>query len=300
MRSRALGAALTLFVFAGAAPAQTPVPPPGKAAPTPRAPAPSAGQAAAPAKSPQPPPSPQQLAAGRALLAKVVDALGGPAKVKTVKDVQTRGQVTAKTPQGEMTMEIQSTMVFPDRLAQQLDAPFGRMAMVATPSGAWVMGPNGPSDLPPAMKDELLKQVQRVPLWLAQKAQDPKLSVAEVGTEKVGDVDARILDIHYDNMSVRWFVDPKTNRIVRTFHTALGPNGNTVQISSDYSDYRTESGFPVAHRLEVTTDGERDQTLTLEECKINAGVDPKVFTKPPAPTPGPTARPAEPPAKPGA
>jgi hypothetical protein len=149
------------------------------------------------------------------------------------------------------------------------------------------------------MKDELLKQVQRVPLWLAQKADDPKLSVADVGTERVGDVDARILDIHYENMSVRWFVDPKTNRIVRTFHTALGPNGNIVQISSDYSDYRSESGFPVAHRLEVTTDGERDQTLILEECRINAGVDPKVFTKPPPPTPGPTAPPAQPPSKPG-
>jgi outer membrane lipoprotein-sorting protein len=148
------------------------------------------------------------------------------------------------------------------------------------------------------MKDELLKQVQRVPLWLAQKADDPQLSVADVGTEKVGGVDARILEIHYENMSVRWYVDPKTNRIVRTFHTSLGPNGNTVQISSDYSDYRTESGFPVAHRLEVTTDGERDQTLTLEECRINAGVDPKVFTKPPPQTPGPTAPPSEAP-KPG-
>jgi len=60
------------------------------------------------------------------------------------------------------------------------------------------------------------------------------------------------------------------------------------------------SGFPVAHRLEVTTDGERDQTLTLDECKINAGIDPKLFQKPPAPTPGPTAPPAEAPAKPGA
>jgi outer membrane lipoprotein-sorting protein len=297
MRSPILGGAasvLALTLAAAPSAAQNPQPPP---AARPAAPAPSAN-APAPATTPQPP-TPQQLAAGRALFAKVVDALGGPAKVKTVKDVQTKGQVTAKTPQGEMTMEIQTAMVFPDRLSQQLDAPFGRMAMVATPSSAWVLGPNGPSDLPPAMKDELLKQVQRVPLWLAQKADDPKLSVAEVGTEKVGAVDARILDLHYDNMSVRWFVDPKTYRIVRTYHAALGPNGNTVKISSDYSDYRAESGFPVAHRLEVTTDGERDQTLVLEECRINAGVDAKVFTKPPPPTPGPTAPPAAEAPKPG-
>jgi outer membrane lipoprotein-sorting protein len=298
MRSPMLGGAASVLALAVAAasPAQTP----RAAAPTARPAAPAASSPApAPAATPQPPPSPQQLAAGRATFAKVVDALGGPAKVKTVKDVQTKGQVTAKTPQGEMSMEIQTAMIFPDRLSQQLDAPFGRMAMVATPSGAWVLGPTGASDLPPAMRDELLKQVQRVPLWLAQKADDPKLSVAEVGTEKIGDVQARILDLHYENMSVRWFVDPKTYRILRTYHVALGPNGNTVRISSDYSDYRTESGFPVAHHLEVTTDGERDQTLTLEECRINAGVDAKVFQRPPEPTPGPTSPPADAPPKPG-
>jgi len=286
----ALSSLLLALANAGIAAAQTPAAP---------AKPPTAAAPAAPTPAASPTPTSQQLSAGKALFGKVVEALGGSAKAKTVKDVQTRGQVTAKTPDGEMTMEIQTAMVFPDRLSQQLDAPFGRMAMVATPTSAFVIGPNGSSDLPPQMRDELLKQVQRVPLWLAQKADDPKLSAAAMGTEKVGDVEASVLDLHYGNMSVRWVVDPKTYRILRSYHTAIGPSGNTVKISSDYSDYRSESGFPVAHKLEVTTDGQRDQTLTLEECKINAGVDPKVFARPPAPTPGPTAPPAEAPATPG-
>jgi len=286
MRSRRHLTASALGILFGAALASAQTPPPVTAAPAPAA-------SPAPAPTAEPAPTKEQLAAGRAAFAKVVAALGGAEKVRTVKDVQTRGQVTAKTPQGDMTMEIQTAMVFPDKLAQQLDAPFGRLAMVATPTNAWVMGPNGPSDLPPQMRDELLKQVQRVPLWLAQKADDPKLSAAARGTEKVGNVQATVLDVAYGDMKVRWYVDPATGRIVRTYHTALGPNGNTVKISSDYSDYRLESGFPVAHRLEVTTDGERDQTLTLDECRINAGVDQKLFTKPPPPTPAPTAPPAD-------
>jgi hypothetical protein len=299
---RASAAATCLLLLAAISAAQAPAhlaPTPARPTPSVSAP-PAAAAPASPAPSPAPPPSPQQLAAGRALFAKVVEALGGAAKARAIKDVQTRGQVTAKTPEGEMTMEIQTAMIFPDRLSQQIDAPFGRVAMVATPAGAFVLGPNGTSDLPPQMRDELIKQVQRVPLWLAQKGDDPRLSAAAVGSEKIGEVDAQILDVRYENMSVKWFVDPKTYRIVRTYHTALGPNGKVVTISSDYSDYRTVGGFPVAHRLEVTTDGERDQTLTLDECKINAGIDPKLFQKPPAPTPGPTAPPAEAPAKPGA
>ena len=53
---------------------------------------------------------------------------------------------------------------------------------------------------------------------------------------------------------------------------------------SDYLDYRTVEGFPVAHRLEITSNGEKDQTLILDEYKFNTGVDPKLFQKPPPPS----------------
>jgi hypothetical protein len=236
-----------------------------------------------------PPPSAQERAEGKALFAKVVGWLGGQKKVSSVHDVQTRGQLTAKTPDGDMTMEVQSAMIFPDYLAQQIDSPFGRLAMVATPTGAFLVGPNGSQDLPPQMAEELKKQTQRIPLHLAQKADDPKLWLAAAGNEKIGSVDASVLDIRYGPVAVRWYVDAKTGRILRTSHTATTPDGKPAQMVSDYSEYKVVDGFPVAHRLEVTTNGERDQTLVLEECKINAGVDPKLFGKPPAPPATPTA-----------
>jgi hypothetical protein len=236
-----------------------------------------------------PPPSAEQRAEGKALFAKVVEWLGGQKKVSSVRDVQTRGQLTAKTPEGELTMEVQSAMVFPAYLAQQIESPFGRVAMVATPTGAFLVGPNGSQDLPPQMAEEFKKQEQRIPLHLAQKADDPQLWLAAAGKERIGSVDASILDIRYGPVVVRWYVDPKTGRIMRTSHTSTTPEGKPVQMVSDYSDYKIVSGFPVAHRLEVTTNGERDQTLVLEECKINAGVDPKLFEKPPAPPATPAA-----------
>jgi hypothetical protein len=71
-------------------------------------------------------------------------------------------------------------------------------------------------------------------------------------------------------------------------HRAIGPDGKESTIVADYSDFRTVAGFPIAHQLEVTTNGEKDQTLTLEECKINAGIDAKLFEKPPPPPATPT------------
>lgn len=254
--------------------------------------APARAATPAPASTParKAEPSPEAVKEGKALFAKFVDGLGGAAKVRKVHDVQTRGLVTAKTPDGDMAMEVQTAMIFPDRISQQLDAPFGRMAMVATPAGAFIVGPNAVQDLPPGMRDELLKQVRRVPLLLAQKADDPKLVAVAAGTEKIGDVEARILDISYDGASVRWFLDPTTYRILRSAHTSFGPQGE-AKIVSEYSDYKMVDGFPVAFHLEVMSNGNKDQVLALEECKINPGVEAKLFDKPVFPTPVPTPAP---------
>jgi outer membrane lipoprotein-sorting protein len=270
---RRLLAALALAALARAAAAQSATPAPKLAA------TPPAGDAKE----------------GKALFAKVVESMGGKQKVETVKDVQTRGELTAKTPEGDAKMDVQTAIVFPDKLSQQVDSPFGRFTMVATPDAAFLVGPPGSQDLPDSMKQELLKQVRRVPLYLAQKIDDPKLSVVATGSAQVQGVEAKILEVRYGDASVRWFVDPKTGRILRTVHTATGPDGQPLEMSSDYLDYRNEGGFPIAHRLEVTTNGEKDQTLVLEECKINAGVDPALFRKPPPmPTPVPTSPPPAP------
>lgn len=248
-------------------------------APTPSAAAPKPAAAAS---------SPEALVAGKALLAKVVAWLGGPAKVSGVKDVQTKGQLTAKTPEGDATMEVESAMVFPDRLFQQIDSPYGRVGMVVTSSSGFLFGTNGSQDLPPLIRGELLKQVQRIPLNLARKAADPKLQASAAGTAKIGDIEAQMLDIRFEEIAVRWYVDPATGRILRTEHTTTTPEGQPAQMVSDYSDYKSVDGYPVAHRLEVTTNGQKDQTLILEECRINAGVNPKLFERPvPAPPPPP-------------
>ena len=257
--------------------------------------------AAAPAPTPAAPPSPAALAEGKAVFGRGVEGMGGSAKIASVKDVRTRGRLTAKTPEGDATMEVQSSMIFPDRLVQEVDSPFGRVAMVVTPTTAFLSGPNGAQDLPPPAAEELRRQVLRIPLNLTRKGGDPKLVVAASGKESVGDVETTILDIRYGTTSVRWFVDPKTGRILRTSHDGQSADGKPVKMISDYYDYKIVEGLPVAHKLEITSNGQKDQTLIIEEYRFNAGVDSKLFVKP---TPAPAAQeprhplhsaPAEPP-----
>ena len=162
--------------------------------------------------------------------------------------------------------------------------------MIATPAGAYIVSDQGPKDLPNPMRDELLRQVTRTAFFLVQKADDPKFRLALGGEEKVGDVTTRALDVSFGDVAVRWFVDPATGRILRSAHDSMSPAGKPVHVVSDFSDFKTSDGITLPYKILVKTDASPDQTVALEEIKINSGADPKLFVRPPAPAPTPTTK----------
>src|SRR5262245_60700383 len=99
MYAPALGGRMTRFRLPLAAAAAIAV-----AAPL-RAQTPAATPAPAPAAVSRGPaiPSKEQIAEGKAVFAKVVAWLGGPQKISSVKDVRTRGRLTAKTDDSDTT-----------------------------------------------------------------------------------------------------------------------------------------------------------------------------------------------------
>jgi len=217
--------------------------------------------------------------AGRAIFAKVVEGLGGPQKVAAAKDVRIKGKATVKTPQGEMALSITQVTVFPDKVQQEIQAPFGEITTVFTREAAFMAGPMGSQDLPASAREQQAKDLARSPLILAQKAADPKLTVTPAGKEKIGDVETVLLDIAYDSVETRWFVDPATGRILRTKHSATGPQGPAEHVT-DYSDFRNVEGLMFAFKQESSVNGEKAQAMTVEEIKINSNPDPKIFEKP--------------------
>ncbi len=233
-----------------------------------------------------PPPGEKKAAAtdasratGKALLAKSVAAMGGAARVGAVKDVTTKGKATMKTPQGEMELGVSSVLVFPDRISQEMKTPMGGITQVATSAGAFVVTPMGTQDLPGSQREEMLKQVRRHPLFLGQKAEDPKLSASAAGKEKIGEVSVEILDLTYEGIDVRWFLDSASGRLLRASYAGTGPAGPTTVVV-DYSDFRPVEGLTIPFLQEISQNGQKVQTFKIEELRVNAGADPKAFEKP--------------------
>ena len=236
---------------------------------------------AAPVAKAAKPATPASADAGKALLAKVVEGLGGAARVAAARDIRIKARTTVKTPQGDMALAITQTTVFPDKQQQQIEAPFGQVVTVFTPQAAFMSGAAGFQDLPASARDEQAKDIARSPLLVAQRAGDAKLKVSAAGKEKIGDTEASILDVTYDGVPTRWYVDPSTGRILRSSYSAEGPQGGTRV--SDYSDYRNVDGLFFAFKQETTINGEKAQSLAVEEVKVNTNPDPKIFERPAQP-----------------
>ncbi|MGA2076411.1 MAG: pitrilysin family protein [Terriglobia bacterium] len=221
--------------------------------------------------------------AGQALIAKVIESLGGAAKVRSVKALREKSTVLAKTPQGEMSIDIEEIAAFPDQLWQKMHMPMGEMTMVISPSVAFMKSPMGSQDLPGAQKEDGLKELKRHPIFVAQHVDDPKFIFAAGGTEKIGDVEAQILDINADGAQVRWYVDPQSGHILRTSAQTTGMGGPGEQVV-DYSEWKDVEGLSLPFKLKIKQSGNDAGSQDIHELQINPAVDPKLFEKPAAGT----------------
>jgi len=217
--------------------------------------------------------------AGQALIAKVIASLGGAEKVKSVKALREKSTLLAKTPQGDMTIQMEEIAAFPDQLWQKMRMPMGEMTMVISPSAAFMKSPMGSQDLPGAQKEDTLKELKRHPIFVAQHADDPKFIFAAGGTEKIGDVDAQILDINADGAQVRWYVDPQTGHILRSSAQSTGMGGPAEQVV-DYSEWKEVEGMNLPFKLKIKQGGNDAGTEDVQELQVNPAVDPKLFEKP--------------------
>ena len=219
-------------------------------------------------------------AEGKALAEKVVAALGGEAKLKSVKAIHSELTVTQKTPQGDLPLGMESTIVFPDRLRAVIQSPMGSMTMVATPTAGFVAaGSMGSRDIPPSQKAEMLMQIKRDLVFVGQHVGDPAFIFAANGSEKIGDVDARILDISGQGMSMRWFVDPQTGKILRETYPTTSQTG-PVEGQTDFDDWQTTDGITLPRVRKNKQDGKDSSSAQVTKMEFNPPVDATAFEKP--------------------
>ena len=217
---------------------------------------------------------------GRALIAKIAQAMGGAEKLQSVKAVRQILTMTINTPQGEIPMNSQLITLLPDRAWQKVSSPMGEMTLVITSNGGFMRGPNGSRDMPSSRNKEVIADLKRDPLVIVQHMDDPNYTFAAGAEEKTGDIMARILEVNADGTPVRWYVDEQSGRIIRA---ASPPGGSRPgERVTDFSDWKTVDGVTLPFHRARTRGGEKDSSIEIQEIEFNPEVDPKLFDKPEA------------------
>jgi len=219
---------------------------------------------------------------GKALAAKVVAALGGEAKLATVKAVKSKLTLTQKTPQGEFPMQMETVIVYPDHLHAEMQTPGGAMNIVVTPDTAFMSMPGqGMRDFPASQKAETLEQIKRDPIFIASHWKDPNVFFSADGTEKVSDVEARIVDVNAAGAAIRWFVDPQSGHILKETYRTLSQAG-PAQGETDFDNWKSISGLTLPLMRHNKQNGQDSSMAEFTSLELNPAVDPKLFEKPAA------------------
>ncbi len=214
---------------------------------------------------------------GKALVAKVAAAMGGLPKLQSIKTMHVS---IAESEAGSPPSPVEVTMSFPDRMHVDVQTPQGNLTIVATPDDAFMsMAGMGTRSMPPAQKTEMLSQLHHDLVYIAQHADDPAFTFTAAGTEKIGDVDAAIVDIGGAVPWVRWYVDPKSGHILREKYKATGQSG-PFEGETDLKDWRAEDGLTMPRQHENKQNGQATSTAEFKKIEINPTVDPKLFAKP--------------------
>jgi len=217
---------------------------------------------------------------GKALAAKVVAAMGGEAKLTTIKSLKAKLTLTQKTPQGDFPMHMETIIVFPDHLHAEMDTPNGTMNIVVTPQTAFMAIPGqGTHDFPASQKADTLEQIKRDPIFIAAHSKDPNRFFTAAGTEKVGDTETRIVDVNAEGTPIRWFVDPQTGHILKETYRTLS-QGGPVQGETDMDNWQTVNGLNIPFIRHNKQNGQDSSTAQYTSLELNPTVDSKLFEKP--------------------
>ncbi|HMK22803.1 MAG TPA: hypothetical protein VK466_10745, partial [Terriglobales bacterium] len=157
---------------------------------------------------------------------------------------------------------------------------------VIKPSGSFMAAQGRVQPVPASGAKASLDQIKRDPTFIAAHVDDPKFTFTANGMEKVGTVDAKIVDVNADGTSVRWFVDPASGMLLRESYTTTGDAG-TFKGETDFSEWKTFDGVKVPTKHLNRQNGMESSIVTFTEVQLNPPVDTKLFEKPAAGAPAP-------------
>lgn len=214
----------------------------------------------------------KEAAAGRRLMASAREALGGSAfdQIETMRIV-TEQQGTQNT----------LVLSLPDQFRTEINTPQGSITVVNDGQTMKMRTPQGTRSAPPSLRDRIMGELWRSPLYLMARLDHEDLSFRAWG-------DTTLSGASYERVQVKppagssyiLYLNAETLRPERlTFE--LTQRGMTVSAQQSFSDYREVRGVQLPFATETTQStpqGEQTISGTIQSLDLNVELKEGSFT----------------------
>ncbi|MBN2105263.1 insulinase family protein [bacterium] len=220
--------------------------------------------------------SAENLEKGKQLILKMAEAMGGLDKITAVQNTYSRAKIAQTSPMGEMAMDVQRTVVYPDKVFMELNMPMGLITMVLEGGNARMSGPQGTMPAPEAVENQLTEDFFRDTIVLLKNLNERDIQFVEEAS--FSEKKALEIIIRKDDMMYRLFLDGETM-------LPLGMKYNTVtqqgpaRVTEYFHDYRDVDGIQTAFKVTAYTNDEKSSDMLVTEFQYNADVDMSVFSE---------------------
>jgi hypothetical protein len=145
----------------------------------------------------------------------------------------------------------------------------GEMTIVVTPADSFVITPMGTQPLPASQKAGIMEEAHSELFYVLKNAD--RFSFAAGGTEKIGDVDAAVVEVSGEGAAVTWYIHPETGALLRE------KSGEQVV---DIQSWQMLGGYNVPKAMTITANGAPAGSAEIVSFEPNPAVDEKAFAKP--------------------
>ena len=213
--------------------------------------------------------TPETLAKGKALLARVVTAVGGQDKLDAIKDyVQT---ATAIVGPG-LKVDQKNSFLAPSAFRQDLTLPFGKVNSFFDGTGGWLKTPQGETPMAGPALGQMRQQMFADFFTLLRSNQTAGRTVNYSGTGAV--------EISDGATTGKLMVDEASAMPVKLVLQAMGPQG-PVDVEYQYGDFKEVAGVKYPHKLVIIQAGAKASDSTITEMKANVGLKLEDLSKKP-------------------
>jgi len=214
--------------------------------------------------------------AGLATLRKAKRALGG-SVFDQLENMTVVSQQSAQTPQGEVTIDLSSTRMLPDKFFVERSTPQGTIEITVNGDRGQMKTPRGTQSMPASMLTQVKGQLWRDLTYLMSNLDREGLSAQDLGTKTVEDTTYRAVEVTPPSGNAfTLYLDPDSMRPARMSFQAQTRQGPTPS-SAVYRDYKTVNGMAIPHTTVTYQDDEKTATTTIQNVSVNTDVSAERF-----------------------